>query len=96
MFDDASEVFGGKDSLFGDFEDDVIDFQSSVLCGAIEVDPSDGHPATDGQFEFIGLGLGQGFDAHAYFGATDFAEGGEFPGDPLDTGAWDCEADTLE
>ena len=30
LFDDASEVFGGKDSLFGDFEDHVIDFQSSV------------------------------------------------------------------
>ena len=30
LFDDASEVFGGKDSLFGDFEDHVIDFQSRV------------------------------------------------------------------
>ncbi len=42
------------------------------------------------------MGLGQGFDAHAYFSATDFAEGGEFTCDPLDTGAWDCESDSLE
>ena len=48
LFDDAAEVFGSKDSLFGDFQDDIFDFQAGVLGGAIGVDPSDAHTTSDG------------------------------------------------